>query len=97
MIQLQSQTRWQARSAVGRRGRIKTAAFVTSVALTAQILSACSSSRSFPEDSFAAYPNLNDPTPKAGVSADQVAQIKAELIQARDDQERIATQQQTPH
>ena len=97
MIQIQSQIRWPARSAVGRRGRTRTAAFVASVALTAQILSACSSSRSFPEDGFTAYPNLNDPTPTARVSADQVAQIKAELIQARDDQERIATQQQTPH
>ena len=96
MIQLQSQSKLPSRSAVGRRGRINTAAFVTSVALTAQILSACSSSRSFPADGFAAYPDLNDPTPTAAVRADQVAQMKADLIQLRDNQERAAVRQQTP-
>jgi hypothetical protein len=33
----------------------------------------------------------------AEVRADQVAQIKAELIQARDDQERVAAWQQALH
>jgi len=84
-------------SAAGRRGRINTAAFVASVALIAQILSACSS-QSFPAANVAAqYPDLNDPPPMAEVRADQVAQIKAELIQARDDQERVAAWQQALH
>jgi len=97
MIRFQTQrTRLPAHSAVGRRGRINTAAFVTSVALTAQILSACTG-QSFPAAGVAAYSDLNDPMPTAGVRADQVAQIKAELIQVRDDQERAATRQQTPH
>ena len=95
MIQLQSQSKLPTRSAAGRRGRINTAAFVTSVALTAQILSACSSSRSFPADGFAAYPDLNDPTPTAGLRADEAAQIKADLIQLRDNQERVASRQQS--
>src|SRR5215472_13867387 len=94
MIQLQFQSKLPIRSAVGRRGRINAAIFVASVALAAQILSACSSSRSFPADGFAAYPDLNDPTPTAGVPADQVAQIKADLIQLRDNQERVAARQQ---
>jgi hypothetical protein len=89
-------TKLPTRSAAGRRGWINTAAFVASVALIAQILSACS--QSFPAASVAAqYPDLNDPTPRAGVRADQVAQIKAELIQVRDDQERAAARQQTLH
>jgi len=97
MISFQIQrTKLPARSAVGRRGRISTAAFVTSVALAAQMLSACSSSRSFPADGFASYPDLNDTTPTAGVSADQVAQLKTELIQVREDQERAAARQQAP-
>ena len=95
MIRFQTQrTKLPTRSAAGRRGWINTAAFVASVALIAQILSACS--QSFPAASVAAqYPDLNDPTPGAGVRADQVAQIKAELIQVRDDQERAAALQQT--
>jgi hypothetical protein len=36
---------------------------------------------------------LNDPTPAAEVGEDQVAQVKAELIQVRDNQERAAAQQ----
>jgi hypothetical protein len=97
MIRFQTQrTKLPTRSAAGRRGWINTAAFVASVALIAQILSACS--QSFPAASVAAqYPDLNDPTPRAGVRADQVAQIKAEMIQVRDDQERAAARQQTLH
>ena len=97
MIRFQIQrTKLPTRSAAGRRGWINTAAFVASVALIAQILSACS--QSFPAASVAAqYPDLNDPTPRAGVRADQVAQIKAEMIQVRDDQERAAARQQTLH
>jgi hypothetical protein len=91
MIRFQTQkTKLPTRSAAGRRGR---AAFVVAVATIAQILSACSS-QSFPP---AQYPDLNDPTPEARVRADQVAQIKAELIQVRDDQERAAARQQTLH
>jgi hypothetical protein len=91
MIRFQTQRiKLPTRSAAGRRGRINTAAFVASVTLIAQILSACSSlPQSFPATSAAAqYPDLNDPPPSPRVRADQVAQIKAELIQARDDQER---------
>jgi hypothetical protein len=97
MIRFQTEmTNLPIRSAVERRGRINTAAFVTSVALIAPILSACST-QSFPAASIAAqYPDLNDPSPTTGVRADQVAQIKADLIQARDDQERAAARQQTP-
>ena len=84
------------RSAVGRRAWIKTAAFAASVALVAQILSACSI---VPEsvsvsNAAAQYPDLNESLPRAEVRADQVAQIKAELIQVRDDQLRAAIQQQ---
>ena len=98
MIRFEIQlTKLPTRSAVGRRGRIATAASVASVVLIAQILSACSS-QSVPAIGVAAqYPDLNDPTPTAGVSADQVAQIKAELIQVRDNQERVAIQQRTSH
>jgi hypothetical protein len=99
MIRFQTQsTKLPTRSAAGRRGRINTAAFVASVALVAQILSACSSPQSLPAASVAAqYPDLNDPPPMAEVTSDQVAQIKAELIQARDDQERVGAQQQALH
>jgi hypothetical protein len=95
MIQRQFQSKLPTRSAVGRPGRVNAAAFVTFVALTAQTLSACSSSRSFPADGFSAYPDLNDPTPTAGVPADQVAQMKADLVQLRDNQERVAIRQQS--
>jgi len=94
MIRLQIQkTKLPTRSAVGRRGQINTAAFVASVALMAQMLSACSIPLQSVSDANAAarYPDLNDPTPTAGV-----AQIKAELIQVRDNQERAAARQQTP-
>ena len=98
MIQLQTLTaRLPTRAAASRRCRISTAALVASLALIAEILSACSSSpQSFSATSVVAqYPDLNDlPPPTAGVSVDQVAQIKAELIQARDDQERVAARQQ---
>ena len=93
MIRFQIQkTRLPTRSAVGRRGRIDNAAFVASVALIAQILSACSN---LPTTSVAAqYPDLNDPTPAAAVHADELAQLKAELIRIRDDHERAAARQQ---
>jgi hypothetical protein len=97
MISFQIQrTKLPTRSAVGRRGRINTAALVTFVALAAQILSACSSSRSFPADGFASYPDLNDPTPNVAVNVDRVAQIKDDLLRVRDDQERAAARQQAP-
>ena len=96
MILHQTRGKLPTRSAAGRRARIKTAAFVAVVALTAQILSACSN---VPEtasaiSAIARYPDLNVPPPRSEVRADQVAQIQAELIQVRDDQERAATQQQ---
>jgi hypothetical protein len=96
MIRFQIQrTKLPTRSAAARQGRINTAAFLAAVALIAQILSACSS-QSFPTASVAAqYPDLNDPMPKAGMRGDQVAQLKAELIQLRDNQERTAILQQT--
>jgi hypothetical protein len=98
MIRFQTQrTKLPIRSAAARRGRINTAAFVVAVATIAQILSACSN-QSFPAASVAAqYPDLNDPSPKAGVRGDQAAQLKAELIQLRDNQERAAALQQTLH
>jgi hypothetical protein len=94
MIQLQTQkANLPTRSAAGRRGPINAAAFVASAALIALILSACS--QSLPATSVAGqYPDLNDPPPMAGFRGDQVAQIKAELIQVRDNQERAAAQQQ---
>jgi hypothetical protein len=100
MIRFQTQrTKLPTRSAVGRRGRINTAAFVVSVALIAQILSACSivPESASATSAIAQYPDLNDQPPRAEVRADQVAQIKAELIQVRDEQERAATQQQALH
>src|ERR1700752_1693345 len=79
-------TRLPPRSAVGRQGRINTAALAY-VALIAQILSACSiGPQSVAATSaLAQYPDLNDLPPKAEVRADKVAQIKAELIQVRHD------------
>jgi hypothetical protein len=85
MIQFQTKrTKLPTRSAAGRRGRISSAAFVASIALIAQMLSACSSLPS----AVAQYPDLNDPRPSVQLRSDEVAQVKAELIQARDDQER---------
>jgi hypothetical protein len=100
MIRFQTQrTKLPTRSAAGRRGRVSTTAFVASAALIAQILSACSSlPQSFPATSAVAqYPDLNDPPPTVALRVDQAAQIKAELIQVRDDQERAATEQQALH
>jgi hypothetical protein len=95
MIQLQAQrAKLPTRSAAGRRGPINTATFVVCAALIAQMLSACSNLQSFPATNVAGqYPDLNDPPPMAEVRADQVAQIKAELIQVRDNQQRAAAQQ----
>ena len=76
---------------------IRNTAALASMALIAQILFGCSSDpQSFPATSAAAqYPDLNDPPPMPRVvSADQMAKIRADLIQARDDQERAAAQQQ---
>ena len=95
MIRLQIHTtNLPTRTAAGRQ--IRTAAFVASAALIVQMLSACSDLRqSSPETSVATqYPDLNDPTPAAEVRADQVARIKAELLQVRDNQVRAAIQQQ---
>jgi hypothetical protein len=100
MILLQTQsTKLPTRSAAGRRTRINTATSVASVALIAQTLSACSirPQSVSATSAIAQYPDLNAPPPRAEVRADQVAQIKAELIQVRDDQERAATQQQALH
>ena len=100
MILHQTQSKVPTRSAAGRRARIKPAAFVAVVALTAQLLSACSN---VPEtasaiSAIARYPDLNvPPPPRSEVRADQVAQIKAELIQVRDDQERAVAEQQMLH
>jgi hypothetical protein len=97
MIRFQIQrTKLPTGSAAGRRSRINTVAFMASAALIAPILSACSSHpQSLPAASVATqYPDLNDPPPIAEVRADQVAQIKAELIQVRDDQARAAVRHQ---
>jgi hypothetical protein len=97
MIQLQTQNnKLPTRSAAGRRGPTDTVAFLASAALIAQILSACSDlHQSFPATGVAGqYPDLNDPPPMAGARANEVAQIRAELIQLRDNQERAAAQQQ---
>jgi hypothetical protein len=100
MTQLQThRAKLPTRAAAVRRGRISTAALVASMALIAQILSACSNSpQSFSAAAVAAqYPDLNEPPPMAEVTADQVAHIKAELIQASDEQERGAAHQQALH
>lgn len=101
MIRFQTQrAKLPTRSAAGRRGWTSTTAFVASVALIAQLLSACSTSlpQSFPATSVVAqYPDLNDPPPAVALRVGQVAQIKAELIQVRDDQERAAAEQQALH
>ena len=92
MIRLQTQrTKLPTRSAAERRGPTNRALFVASAALIAQILSACSDLH---QSVAGQYPDLNEPQPMAGVRADQVAQIKAELTQVRDNQERAAAQQQ---
>jgi hypothetical protein len=95
MIQIQTQSTKLQTNAAGRRGRINAPALVASAALIAQILSGCSRLPESPSATSVAarYPDLNDPPPMAEVTADQVAQIKAELIQARDDQERVGAQQ----
>jgi len=100
MIRFQFQSaKLPTHSAMGRPARIKTAAFVASVALIAQMLSACSivPESASATNAVAQYPDLNDVPPRAEVRADQVAQIKAELIQVRDDQERAATLRQALH
>jgi hypothetical protein len=99
MIRFPIQKTKPIRSAVGRRGRINTAAFVASVTLIAQMLSACSGLPQFVPATGAAaqYPDLNDPPPGVALRTDQVAQIKAQLIQARDDQERAAARQLALH
>ena len=88
IIQVETQrTTLPTGSAAGRRGRIYTAALVGSVALIAQILSACSSQSAPATSAAAQYPDLSDPPLSTRrVRADQVAEIKAELIQLRDDQ-----------
>ena len=92
MIQLQTQrTKLPTRSAAGWRGQINRIVFVASAALIAQMLSACSDLH---QSVAGQYPDLNDPPPMTEVRADQVAQIKAELTQVRDNQERAAAQQQ---
>ena len=87
------------RSAAGRQGRIYAAAYVASVVLAACMLSACASRpQSGPVASAAAlYPDLNDPPPNVAVRADDMAQLKARLVQLRDDQERAATEQHALH
>ena len=100
MIRFQTQRTKPTRSAAGRRGRINTAALVASVTLSAQMLSACSNlPQSAPATGAAAqYPDLNDTPPRVALlRADQVAQIKAELIQVRDEQQRAAAQQLALH
>ena len=95
MILFQTQrAKLPTRSAAGRQGRICTAA--ASVALVACMLSACASRlQSDPVPSAAAlYPDLNDPPPGVAMHADDAGQIKARLIQLRDDQERAAAEQQ---
>jgi hypothetical protein len=99
MIQVESQSTKLPTRAAGRRGRINTPALVASVALIAQILSGCSRLPEFPSATSVAaqYPDLNDPPPAVALRVGQVAQIKAELIQVRDDQERAAAEQQALH
>ena len=98
MILFQTQrTKLPTRSAAGRQGWINAAALVASVVLVACMLSACASRlQSGPVASAAAlYPDLNDPPSNIAVHADDSAQIKAGLIQLRDDQERAAAVQQS--
>ena len=97
MIQFQNQRTKPTRSAVGRLGRIHTIAFMASVTLIAQLLSACSSHGVPASGAAARYPDLNDPTPSVALREDQVAQTKAELIQLRDDQVRAAALQLALH
>jgi len=99
MIRFQAQTQRTrpTRSAAGRRGRINTVAFAASVTLIAQMLSACSGLPQSVPSAAAQYPDLNDPPPGVALRTDQVAQIKAQLVQARDDQERAAAQQLALH
>ena len=97
MIRFQNQTTKPTRSAAGRRGRIHTIAFVASVTLIAQMLSACSSQPLPAIGATAQYPNLNDPMPSVALREDQVAQTKAELIQLRDDQVRAVALQLALH
>jgi hypothetical protein len=97
MIGFQTQrTKLPTRPAAARRGRISMAASVSSVAIFARLLSACSSfPQPFPATTAVTeYPDLNDPPPTVAVRVEQLAQIKAELIQARDDQECASAQQQ---
>jgi hypothetical protein len=96
MIRFQTQRTKPTRSAAGRRGRIHTTAFVASVTLIAQILSACSS-QPVAATSVAQYPNLNDPVPSVDLHADEVARTKAELMKVRDDQVRAVAQQLAFH
>jgi hypothetical protein len=96
MIRFQTQTtKLPTRSAVGKRGRTNVAAFLAFVALIVQPLSACSN---VPTTSAAVqYPDLTDPAPTAAaVRADEFAQLKAELIRVRDDNERAAAYRQAP-
>ncbi len=92
MIRFQNQrTKLPTGSAAARQGR--TAAFVASAALIAHLLSACSIPLQSGSETRAAaqYPDLNDPTPNVAARAD-VAQLKAQLIQVRDNQGRAASQ-----
>jgi hypothetical protein len=97
MIRFQTRRTKPTRSAAGKRGRIHTIAFVASVTLIAQILSACSSQPVSATGAAPQYPNLNDPMPSVALHADQVAQTKAELLQVRDHQVRAAVQQLAFH
>jgi hypothetical protein len=99
MIRFQSQKiKLPSRSTAGKRVGITKPAFLAAVALVAQTLAGCSFPQSLPETGVAAqYPDLNDRPPMADARVDQVAQIKAELMQVRDDQERVAAQQRASH
>ena len=93
MIRFQIQkTKLPTRSAVGKRGPITMAALMASVALIAQMLSGCSNLQT--TRTAAQYPDLNDPTPAAAMHAEELEQLKAELIRIRDDHERAAARQQ---
>ena len=97
MIRFQIKRTKPTRSAAGRRGLINTVAFVASATLIAQLLSACSNQSVPATSAVARYPDLTDPPPSVPLRTDQVAQIKAELIQVRDNQERAAGQQLALH